>query len=160
MTAEAAQMYFIFVDSNLPHMYQLGGRYDNSPTMHPSPADPPWISYRLRNYGKSPAIVQSVEHGFHLHNPAIHSERSYRIAQEAMEIIGVGEQGQILTCKLLGNFTFGDVRSLVTKEFGLWFFGKAVFIDHFGRRQILEWLHTAQGGRWDLISHRTSIEND
>jgi hypothetical protein len=160
MAAEAAQMYFIVTASNIDHLYSLGARYDNSPTMHLSPSDPPWVEYRLRNYGKSPAIVQSIEHGFHIHNPAVHSERKYRLAQEGMEIVGVGEQGQVLRCELLGKLNFGDLRSIVTNEYTLSFFGRAVFIDHFGRTQTLEWLHMATNGKWDLISHRTTRETE
>jgi hypothetical protein len=60
MVAEAAQMYLIVDNSNVDHMYVLGRHYDNSPAMHSSPSEPPWIDYRLKNYGKSPAIVQST----------------------------------------------------------------------------------------------------
>jgi len=156
MVAEAAQMYLVIERSNVEQIYKLGGMYNKSPTMHPSPSDAPWVEYRLRNYGKSPAVVQSVFHGIMLSDPDAHSEREYEMGQDGMEIVGVGEQGQVITSKYDRAFTFGDVRSIVADDKSLWFFGRAVFIDHFGRKQTLEWLHVAQKCRWELVSHRTT----
>jgi hypothetical protein len=161
MVAEAAQMYFIVSADNLDHMFKLGGWYDNSPSMNLSPSDPPWIEYRLRNYGKSPAVVQSVFHGMSLEPPddANKGLRSYEVAQEAMEIVGVREQGQILKCQLKRPFTFGDVRSIVEGDRLLFFFGRANVVDHFGQWQILEWEYVADRGKWQLITHANTRES-
>jgi hypothetical protein len=154
MVAEAAQMYFIVESDNLKHMFQLGRRYDKSPSMNPSPSDPPWIEYRLRNYGKSPAVMQSVFHGMALEPADVKKRfRSYQPAHGAMEIVGVGDEGQKLRCELEPSFTFGDVRSIVERERLLFFFGRANFMDHFGRWQILDWEYVADKGRWNLITH-------
>jgi hypothetical protein len=161
MIAEAAQIYLIVVHSNIDRLYQLGGMYNNSPTMHPSPSDPPWVEYRLRNYGKSPAIVQSVFHGIAIYNPNADRSplRDYKMGQDGMEIIGVAEQGQVLKCEFDRPFTFGDVRSIMTEDQLLSFFGHAVFIDHYGRRQTLEWEFIADDWRWNLIAHRNTRDN-
>lgn len=77
--------------------------------MHPSPSEPPRIEYRLWNYGKSPAIVQSVLLGMWIEDiAATGTKREYVPAQEAMEIVGVGEQSRVLTCNFEETFTFGD----------------------------------------------------
>jgi hypothetical protein len=89
MVAEAAQIYLTVDHSNLETMYGHGRHYDNSPTMHPSPSEPPWIEYRLKNYGKSPAIIQSVLHGIWIEDiAATGTAREYVLGQEAMEIVG------------------------------------------------------------------------
>jgi hypothetical protein len=159
--AESAQMYFVQDSSNIDKLYQLGGMYDNSPTMADSPSAAPIITYRLRNYGKSPAIIQAIIHGMSLEGRKRDGEqRNYRIGQEAMEIIGVGEQGEIITCKFDKTpFTFGDVRSIVTNDLFLYFYGRAEFIDHFGRKQTLEWEHIADSSKWNLIGHKNTREN-
>jgi hypothetical protein len=158
--AEAAQMYLVIEKSNVERMYQLGGMYSNSPTMHESDSDPPWIEYRLRNYGKSPAIVQTVLHGISLEEPKTEVEpREYGLGQEDLEIIGVGEQGQIIKCKIEKSFTFGNVRSIVTNDRLLLFYGHSTFMDHFGRKQTLDWELVADDSRWNLISHRNTREN-
>src|SRR5262245_35785334 len=156
--AESAQMYVIHLGSNIEAIFQLGKFYDNSPTMATSKFDPPWIDYRLRNYGKSPAIVQHVSHGLSLENPKIKQQREYAIGQEAMEIVGVGEQGIIIRCAFDKPFTFGDVRSIVTDERLLFFYGHAHFVDHFGRKQTLEWEFLADAGKWKLIAHSNTRE--
>src|SRR5262249_41825656 len=66
--AESAQMYVIHLGSNIEKIFQLGKLYDNSPTMAASQSEAPWIDYQLKNYGKSPAIVQQVLHGLSLEN--------------------------------------------------------------------------------------------
>jgi hypothetical protein len=156
--AESAQMYVIHSGSNIETIFQLGQRYDNSPTMAASKFDPPWIEYQLKNYGKSPAIVQQVLHGLSLENPKIKQQREYASGQETMEIVGVGERGSLIHCAFDKPFTFGDVRSIVTDERLLFFYGHADFMDHFGRKQTLEWQFLADGGKWKLIAHSNTRE--
>ena len=138
--AESAQMYYIQTGSNIEQMFTIGKLYDNSPTMAVSMFDAPWVEYRLRNYGKSPAIARQVIHGISLENPKVKQSREYVVGQEAMEIIGVGEQGIVIRCVFdKPLFTFGEVRSILNGEKLLFFYGQAEFMDHFGRKQTLEW---------------------
>jgi hypothetical protein len=156
--AESAQVYVVLLHSDIEKMFQLGTMYDTSPSMHASAFGPPWVEYRLKNYGKSPAIVQQVLDGMSLENPKIKQTREWRAGQEAMEIIGVGDQGRIIKCAFEKSLTFGDVRSIVTNDRLLFFYGHAVFIDHFGRKQTLEWEFLADRGNWNLIAHRNTRE--
>jgi hypothetical protein len=157
--AESAQMYVIHLGSNIETMFLHGKRFDNSPTMHGSSSEPPWIEHRLKNYGKSPAILQLVVHGISLENPKLNQTRDFGLGREAMEIVGVGAQSQPIRCTFDQPFTFGDVRSIVTDDRLLFFYGRADFIDHFGRKQTLEWEFLADDGRWSLIAHKNTREN-
>ena len=153
--AESAQMYYIQTGSNIEQMFTIGKLYDNSPTMAVSMFDAPWVGYRLRNYGKSPAIARQVIHGISLENPKVKQSREYVVGQEAMEIIGVGEQGIVIRCVFdKPLFTFGEVRSILNGEKLLFFYGQAEFMDHFGRKQTLEWEFLADDGKWNFIGQQ------
>jgi hypothetical protein len=59
--AESAQVYVVILESNISHIFKMAGFYDNTPSMESGNSDAPWIEYRLKNYGKSPAIIRQVE---------------------------------------------------------------------------------------------------
>jgi hypothetical protein len=126
------------------------------------------VEYRLRNYGKSPALIRNVLHGFSLTdykelpprfslaNPKQLPLKRLKWASwnRAMEIVGVGEQSIHIKCEYDGPFTFEDVKSIVTPNALLTFYGVAFFLDTFGREHRLDWEFVAYDGWWQLIDHR------
>jgi len=164
--AESAKVYVVDLKSNIARILHIGTHHTPSPDVEMF--DPPWIQYRLRNYGKSPALIRNVlhgfsltnmkdlPHGFSLDNPTKLPLNRFKWASwnRAMEIVGVGEQSDVIKCEYDGPFTSEDAKSIVTPNALLTFSGMAIFLDTFGREHCLEWEFVAYDDRWQLIDHR------
>ncbi len=137
--AESAKVYVVDLDSNIPQIFRIGKHHTPPPDVEMF--DPPWIQYRLRNYGKSPALIRNVlhgfsltnmkdlPHGFSLDNPTKLPLNRFKWASwnRAMEIVGVGEQSDVIKCEYDGPFTSEDAKSIVTPNALLTFSGMAIF---------------------------------
>jgi hypothetical protein len=154
INSESAQMYVIMGDSNIESLFQIGQRKDGYMD-DAADVSTPWIKYQLRNYGKSPAILNSVFDGISIENPDIPKERIYQARQAFREIIGIGQQTREdqLFCKYTGKFTFKDAQ-FVARGCRMFFYGHATFRDNFDRIQTLEWEFVAEGAEWRLVEHR------
>jgi hypothetical protein len=176
--AESAKLYVVHLESNISDIF----RRAKPPNATSSPTEtdifnPPFVEYRLRNYGKSPAVIRTVHHGFSLtnirelgpnfdvgslsnaENLPLH-RNTWEDWNKAMEIIGIGEQTMPIRCEYSGPlypdpFTFDDAKSLI-RDTLLTFYGGATFLDTFGRKHHLRWEFFAYAGteRWELIDHR------
>jgi hypothetical protein len=164
--AESAKVYVVDLDSNIARILHIGKHH--TPPPDAEMFEPPWIQYRLKNYGKSPALIinalhgfsltnlNELPHGFSLANPKeLPLKRlTYESWNRAMEIVGVGEQSNPIKCEYDRQFTSEDAKSIVTNDALLTFYGDATFLDTFGRQHRLEWEFIAHDDWWQLIDHR------
>jgi hypothetical protein len=158
MAAEGAHLYVIVKGDNITNIFQLAGRYDNSPGMNDSKMNAPALQYVLKNYGKTPAMLLHVWHGISIQkNPG---ERRTLVARDvALEIIGVGSESAEATVTYDKPFKFGEARSLVSEETVLCFYGEADYKDTFGAIIHLEWEFIADRGALHYIDHREQRQN-
>jgi hypothetical protein len=163
MDAESAQIYVVLARSNIQSIFERTllfdlplDQYENPPT--DSPTEAPWVEYQLRNYGKSPAILQVVMHGIYIEREGVEPDVWVTPREGAMEIVGVGEQTLPIRCEFRRQFTSAHARE-INLDASLHFHGRAEFMDHFGRRQTLDWDYIADRGAWHLVTHRNAREN-
>jgi len=165
IAAESAKVDVVALDSNIREIFH---------TTELETFKPPWVQYRLKNYGKSPALIRNVLHGFSLtplkelpHDVSLSNLKDqllhrFRWASwnRAMEIVGVGEQSLPIRCEYADPFTFGDVKSIATPppDAVLTFYGSASFLDSFGRKHHLNWEFAAFEDWWQLIDYRETRE--
>jgi hypothetical protein len=99
----------------------------------------PTISYVFKNYGKSPAILQQVQHGIKFFAKQT-TLRSMHQEDVAIEAIGANEESQPIQCEMLGESINNQKAKAVINYSGtLLFFGMAIFQDFFGRRFQCNW---------------------
>jgi hypothetical protein len=164
--AESAKVYVVDLDSNIARILHIGKHH--TPPPDAEMFEPPWIQYRLKNYGKSPALIINALHGFSLTN-VNELPHGFSLAygkklpldrfkwaswNRAMEIVGVGQESNPIKCEYDGPFTSEDAKSIVTPDALLTFYGVAIFLDTFGREHCLDWEFLAYDGGWQLIDHR------
>jgi hypothetical protein len=152
MLAEGAHLYVIIKSDTIAKIFQLAGMYNNSPTMNESKTSAPRLEYVLKNYGKTPALLQHVWHGIGIEKKP--GERRTFVAREgALEIIGVNGESQESTVIYSEPFKFGDARDLVTEGTVLSFYGQADYVDTFGMTIRLDWEFIADRGALHQIQH-------
>jgi len=163
--AESAKVYVVGLKSNIPQILDIGKHHIPPPDLETF--EPPWVEYHLRNYGKSPALVRNVLHGFSLtnfkelpHGFSLENLKELPLNRlkwtswnRAMEIVGVGEQSIHIKCEYDGPFTLRDAESIVTPDALLTFYGVAIFLDTFGREHRLDWEFVAYDRCWQLVAH-------
>jgi hypothetical protein len=158
MASEGAHLYVIIKGDTIAHIFQIGGRYDNSPGMNDSKMNAPGLQYVLKNYGKTPAMLQHVLHGMSIQKSP--GERRTFVARDvALEIIGVDGESRESIVTYDQPFTFGDARSLVTDQTVLSFYGEAEYLDIFGTSIQLKWEFIADRGALHQIEHREQRRN-
>ncbi len=149
----------------IPQILDIGKHHIPPPDLETF--EPPWVEYHLRNYGKSPALVRNVLHGFSLtnfkelpHGFSLENLKELPLNRlkwtswnRAMEIVGVGEQSIHIKCEYDGPFTLRDAESIVTPDALLTFYGVAIFLDTFGREHRLDWEFVAYDRCWQLVAH-------
>jgi hypothetical protein len=153
MAAEGAHLFVIIKADTVLDIFKLAGWYDNSPTMHSSKMNAPGLQYVLKNYGKTPAILQHVWHGISIQKTP--GEMRTLIAREgALEILGAGAETAESVVSYFEPFTFGDARALVQHETILYFYGEADYSDTFGVAIKLQWEFIADHGVFRQTQHR------
>lgn len=156
--AERAHLFVVIQNETVSSAFQSARMYDNSPTMHPTKMTGPGIQYVLKNYGKTPGILQHVWHGISIQkDPG--ARRTFVAADTALEIIAVNAESAQMTVTYLEPFTFGDARNLVTDETVLYFYGQADYVDTFGKPVRLDWEFIADSRRLRQIIHRETRQN-
>jgi hypothetical protein len=153
MAAEGAHLYVVIKSHNVDGIFQRAAWYDHSPSMHASKTEPPRVQYTLKNYGKTPALLQHVWHGMSIQKvPG--EQRTFVARDVALEVVGVGEECREAAVTYDEPFSFGDSRDLVTEEVVLYFYGQADYTDTFGVSIRLDWEFIADHGTWQQTQHR------
>ncbi len=157
--AERAHLYVIIKNETVDSTFSSARRYDNSPGMHPDRMTGPGIQYVLRNYGKTPAILQHVWHGISIQT-APTEMRTLVAGDGALQVIGVDTDAPVETVTYTEPFTFGDARALVTEDKVLYFFGQADYSDAFGGQIKFEWEFIADQGMLRQIQHKETRQTE
>jgi hypothetical protein len=150
------------IDAERAHLYVVVGRHslteiqksaeaDVGPGIPSLPVVAPTLSYRFKNYGKTPAILQRVSHGICIQKKQSDA-RDMETRMRPMEIIGANEFSEEITLEFKRPFTYGDARSLVDRHTTLLFCGEATFLDAFQKHHEIRWEFVNVGGSLHPIS--------
>jgi len=161
MDAEGAQIFPVIIESNLKESFSGDAVY-TLPAQTPDVLFlPPKLSYCFKNYGKTPAKLQSIMHNiafFQLDSksrPAMHT-----VDELALEIIGAGETSSKIDCEMLDHFKASMVEAAVEYRAELMFYGEAVFTDFFDRQFRCIWESDCRSGEVKLIRHEQRLDPD
>jgi hypothetical protein len=106
MNAEGAQLFPVIKTHNLKEVLSLNSVIRVPARSEAILLEPPRISYRFKNYGKTPAKLQSVLHSIEFSDG---TKKEYEVSHaddnRALEIIGAGEESADITLEMDANFT-------------------------------------------------------
>jgi hypothetical protein len=132
--------------------------FDNSPSMDDSIITPnPYVSFALRNLGRTPAIVKELSFQLIQGEPG---QRTFDIAPvDADEpVIDGGTESDSYTCSLQEKFLMTDGRSILDCSRPLYFQGHVVFATSFGREYTYYWRYESERARW-VLAHYEEYES-
>lgn len=115
------------------------------------------LTFRIKNYGKTPAILKSVMVGFGIHPPGA---LIGKIVQEC--ILGAGESTETLIAEMERGFTQREALEIIEWRSRVGFSGTIQFDDIWGNAHETEffflWVHTTQ--QMSLLGVRTERVNN
>jgi hypothetical protein len=98
------------------------------------------LSYALKNFGKTPAMIRELSHGV-LVAPAFRSAPKYvSVSRLPVEILGAGEKTPPILMTDFPQLTANDVMSIEELFTNFWFYGLLVYDDTFGWRRTLDFV--------------------
>jgi hypothetical protein len=132
MAAEGAALYPVLKKINLKAVFQ-------GTILHPTMPDTnilsaPEVVYCFKNYGKTPAVIESVMHGIRFYPTGSTSRTMHPIDDWALKIIVGGQETSEISCEISEVFTRGKAKAVLAYEGELLFFGEVFFRDFFDRR--------------------------
>jgi hypothetical protein len=160
MNAEGAQIFPIVVEDNLREV--LSGQ----PIYHvPSEGPdilllPPKLSYRFKNYGKTPAKLQSIMHNISFLELDSKLRHMHAADDFPLEIIGADETSSKLDCEMLDHFKAPMAHAAMEYRAELIFYGEAVFTDFFDRQFRCIWECDCRSGEVKLTRHEQRLDPD
>jgi len=163
MAADGAHLLPVIKEQNLGQMMNLG-QITAAAARHPSTSPPTErtvplrIRYRLRNHGKTPAILNSV-----MHRIAFFADpTSVRAApvedNVAVQVIASDAESSAITAEMAEPFTADMVNAVAADKGDLVFYGEASFRDFFGRQFRCSWEFDASQRGFALIKHDQRLE--
>jgi hypothetical protein len=137
MDAEGAHLYPIIKKSNLKDAFQSAILYPSMPDVDSLPA--PFAEYVFKNYGKSPAFIESVMHGIRVYELS-HKSRVISPGSESfLEIVVAGGNSREIQCDIFESFNRGKAKGILEHKSELLFFGEVFFRVFFNRRFQCYW---------------------
>jgi hypothetical protein len=98
------------------------------------------LSYALKNYGKTPAMIRELSHGVLL-APAFPSAPKYLpVPRLPADILGAGEKTPPILMTDFPQLTANDAMSVEELFTNFWFYGLLVYDDTFGWRRTLDFV--------------------
>lgn len=154
MDAEGAHLYPVIKRTNVsnhdvffePIMYGKS-RPDTDAVLTPT------VAYRFKNYGKTPAILQSIMHNIAFFEAPSKMRLLHSTDISALEIIGANEESADIEFEMLDTFNMGMAKSVMRRRGELMFFGEAVFTDFFDRQFRCTWEFHGNAGGFKLTRH-------
>jgi hypothetical protein len=133
MTAEGAHLYPIIKGSNLKDVfYGVIMHPDESPDTNITVQ--PHVTYCLKNYGKTPAVLERIMHGV-AYYPTKSTSRTMSQEDSALEIVVSDGETTEFTVTISGEtFTRAKAKAVHIYQAELLFFGEVFFRDFFNRR--------------------------
>jgi hypothetical protein len=131
MNAEGAHLYPVLKKQNLKEVFQ-------GPLLHPKwPEEDslpePQVTYCFKNYGKTPAVIESMMHGI-AYYPKPSKNRVMYAETRPLEIVVGGDESREISCDFFDTLTFGKAKEILEYRGELLFFGEVYFRDFFNRR--------------------------
>ena len=157
--AERAHLYVVVKQHNVSELIDAVSGIKWRDEMAKERIDPPILAYVVRNYGKTPATLESILHCLQIQT-AEGGERTLSAPERAIEILGEREEtAPPIALRLERHFVCEDARSLGAHDTMLFFYSEATFRDAFNRRHTIysDFLYSA--GRFHLISRRETSED-
>ena len=119
---------------------------------------PPTLAYTLKNFGKTPALVQDIAHCVSIQETE-GGPRTYATPERALEILGPGDETELIAVDFdERQFIADDAKSLGDHATMLFFYSRATFMDAFNRRHIIDSDFLYSADRFHLISRREASE--
>jgi hypothetical protein len=160
LRAEQSHVYPVIEDESIVQMVKLWGRSGNSPDSTKDEIQGMGVSYRLKNYGKTPAIIRIAAHELvHAFRPP--KDESKIVAfLEVDKILGPEESTETMVCSLHPQrpFSVADAMSVLRGKTTIWFHGFVTYDDLFGFERHLEftWWYNGSLGRFGWYSFKGS----
>jgi hypothetical protein len=156
--AERGRLYVVIESDNLSEILRGPMLWDNSPGMNESIVTSPRVKYRLKNYGKTPAILKAVSHGMRLRDFGDEqTAESHPQIFRGLDVVSSGEHTDRIECNLYYVFSFKEAREVVLGDKWLLFYGSATFVDGFGQERTLLWKASGSPAGFNLFSYDESI---
>jgi phosphate/sulfate permease len=155
--AERARLFVVIKIENITKGINDASRVPEASDPEDRTAYAIQLKYALKNYGKTPAIIQDMGHRAIIASrlpPDIRGS-SELVLDMPEPIIGENEESQALFILDLPRLTAGLARRLVQAETTFWFFGFVIYDDTFGWQRTIEfvWRYDATSGRFRMHSH-------
>lgn len=161
MDAEGAHLYPVIKKSNVNNHQVFFGpimHWKSSPDTDAVPT--PTVIYRFKNYGKTPAVLQSIMHNIDFFEVPSKTRLMHMADISALEIIGANEESADIEFEMLATFNTGMAKSVMGGRGELIFFGEAVFTDFFDRRFRCIWECHGNAGGFKLTRHEQRLDPD
>jgi hypothetical protein len=97
------------------------------------------LSYALKNYGKTPAVIKDIKHGTLVAPDLLWGQEYESVVDLPAHILGGGEK-TLISIIDLPRLTARDARSIRGAENTFWFYGTVIYDDTFGWRRTLKFL--------------------
>jgi hypothetical protein len=159
INAERAHLYVIVKQQNVPDLISAVAGFRFSEAIAKDRMTPPTLSYVFKNYGKTPATLESIMHYVTIKNDEGGS-RNYEMPERAIEIVGEREESELIATSFEERqFIVEDARALGDHDTMLFFYSEVTFSDAFNRRHKItsDFLYSA--GRFHLISRSETSDH-
>jgi hypothetical protein len=160
MNAEGAQIFPLVIESNLKEVF-------SGQSIYYTPAEspdvlllPPKLSYCFKNYGKTPAKLQSIMHNLSFLELNSKSRPMHAADDFPLEILGADKVSSKLECEMLGHFKAPMAQAAAEYRAELMFYGEAVFTDFFDRQFRCIWECDCRSGDVRLTRHEQRLDPD
>jgi hypothetical protein len=154
--AERARLFIVVPEENITWTFQTAGVpfLRDEAKMKVSLI----IKYGFKNYGKTPAIIQAMNHGTAIAE-SLPSVRNYEAVVDLPDrIVGPGDTSELV--RVFSQMTNTQIQETINFGNDFWFYGDIAYDDTFGWRRKLEfvWHYDAAGRRFGWWSHRETQE--
>jgi hypothetical protein len=158
INAERAHLYVIVKQHNVSDLISAAGGTRFSEAIAKDRMNPPTLAYTLKNYGKTPALVEDIAHCVSI-SETEGGPRTYATPERALEILGLGDETELIAVDFdERQFIAEDAKSLGDHSTMLFFYSRATFLDAFNRRHKIDSDFLYSAGRFHLISRRETSE--
>jgi hypothetical protein len=158
INAERAHLYVTVKQHNITELISATSGIKYSAEHAKERMSLPAMAYTLKNYGKTPALVEDIAHCVSI-NETESGPRTYTTPDGALEILGLSDETEPIAVVFdERQFIAEDAKSLGDHSTMLFFYSRATFMDAFNRRHIIDSDFLYSAGRFHLISHREASE--
>jgi hypothetical protein len=156
INAERAHLYVIIKQHNVSKLiHDIRLMYSSG--VANNRIEMPTLTYVLKNYGKTPAMVESIAHCVTIQETE-GGQRTLQDAERALQILGDGEQTQPMRVAFEERaFIVEDAELLADNATMVFFYSEATFMDAFNRRYQIAFDFIYDAGSFHLISRRETI---